>query len=160
SRFYLTFMTGPEISPGRRSVSVRLQLERDGELSAYSTRGEAGSREIVETAPDLTIGGSSVRLVGTDYRIAIDMPAADGGRRVTGTIVVHANPDRAVPPFALQGTGGWVSGYTVPVMGGTMDGELRIAGSSSGAATALDLTGSAYHDHNWGFWDGVSWQWG
>ena len=20
--------------------------------------------------------------------------------------------------------------------------------------------GSAYHDHNWGFWEGVSWQWG
>jgi hypothetical protein len=40
-------------------------------------------------------------------------------------------------------------------MAGTMDGELRADGAR------LDLSGgSVYHDHNWGFWDGVSWQWG
>jgi len=161
SRFYLTFMTGAEVSPGRRSVGVRLQLERDGELTAYSAQGEAGSREIVDTAPDLTIGGSSVRLVGTDYHLAIDLPAEVGSGRATGAIVVHGNPDRAVPPFVMQGSGGWISGYTVPVMGGTMDGELRVAGRpSADPHTTLDLSGSAYHDHNWGFWDGVSWQWG
>jgi hypothetical protein len=60
-----------------------------------------------------------------------------------------------VPPFVLQGAAGWISGYTVPVMAGSMDGELRVDGAP------IDLSGgTAYHDHNWGFWDGVSWQWG
>lgn len=155
SRFYLTFMTGPETAPGRQTVAVRLQLERGGSLTAYSTTDVAESRELLASAPDLTFGGNRVRLTGTDYLVTLDLPAETGRGRVTGTIVVHGNPDRAVPPFVLQGAGGWVSGYTVPVMGGTMDGELRVDG------TRLDLTaGSAYHDHNWGFWDGVSWQWG
>jgi len=154
-RFYLTFMTGPEAAPGVRSVAVRLQLERHGSLEAYSAHGTASADEIVATAPDLTIAGNRVRLIGTDYHLSIDLPAETGRGRAVGEIVVHANPDRSVPPFVLQGAGAWVSGYTVPVMAGTMDGVLRVDGS------AIDFAGgSAYHDHNWGFWDGVSWQWG
>ena len=26
--------------------------------------------------------------------------------------------------------------------------------------TRVALTGTGYHDHNWGFWQGVSWRWG
>jgi hypothetical protein len=155
SRFYLTFMTGPVTAPGQRSVGVRLQLERSGALTAYSMHTEAASRRLVADAPDLAFGANRVQLSGTDYQITLDLPAENGRGRVTGHIVVHANPDRSVPPFTLHGAGGWISGYTVPVMGGTMDGELQVDGAT------LDLTsGAAYHDHNWGFWDGVSWQWG
>jgi hypothetical protein len=178
ARFYLTFMTGPETAPGRRGAGVRLQLERDGALTAYSSQAEADADDIVANAPDLTIGNNRVRLVGTDYHITLDLAAEQGHGRVTGEILVHANPDRSVPPFVLQGAGGWVSGYTVPVMSGSMDGELRVenagpanvapanaaasaAGGASSRAASIDLShGSAYHDHNWGFWDGVSWQWG
>jgi len=174
-RFYLTFMTGPETTPGRRSAGVRLQLERDGALNAYSVQADAAAEQIVATAPDLTIGNNRVRLAGTDYRISLDLPAEQGHGRVTGEIVVHGNPDRSVPPFVLQGAGGWVSGYTVPVMSGSMDGELRVenagpeevrptqpgVGRASLGPAHIDLSGgTAYHDHNWGFWDGVSWQWG
>jgi hypothetical protein len=162
SRFYLTFMSGRESSPGVRETGVRLQLERGGVLTAYSAPATAASGSLLAQAPDLTFGENRVRLVGTDYRITLDLPAEAGPGRVTGAIVVHANPDRAVPPFVLQGAGGWISGYTVPVMAGTLDGELRVASrTSSGPPTSIDLSGgSAYHDHNWGFWDGVSWQWG
>ena len=155
SRFYLTFMTGPQTATGQRGVGVRLQLERGGSITAYSMRMVAPAQEIVATAPDLTFGGNSVRLSGTDYRITLDLPAETGRGRVKGTMVVRANPDRSVPPFVLRGAGGWISGYTVPVMAGTLDGELRV----DDAALALS-GGTAYHDHNWGFWDGVSWQWG
>lgn len=155
SRFYLTFMTGPETSPGQRGVGVRLQLEHGGRLTAYSVRDRAASRDLLATAPDLAFGANRVQLSGTDYRITLNLPAEAGHGRVTGTMVIHANPDRSVPPFVLEGAGGWISGYTVPVMAGTMDGELLVDG------VRLDLSGgAAYHDHNWGFWDGVSWQWG
>lgn len=155
SRFYLTFMAGRESSPGVREAGVRLQLERGGIVTAYSSGATAASAELLAQAPDLTFGANRVRLEGTDYRITLDLPAETGRARVTGTIVVHGSPDRSVPPFELKGAGGWISGYTVPVMGGTIDGQLRVDG------TSIDLSGgSAYHDHNWGFWDGVSWQWG
>src|SRR5207344_2883266 len=40
------------------------------------------------------------------------------------------------------------------VMSGTLAGTLQIADA------LLPLSGSGYHDHNWGFWQGVSWRWG
>jgi hypothetical protein len=40
-------------------------------------------------------------------------------------------------------------------MSGPLDGSIR-AGSDR-----VDLSGGAgYHDHNWGFWEDVRWQWG
>jgi hypothetical protein len=56
--------------------------------------------------------------------------------------------------MAIRGAGGWESGYTVPVMSGTLGGALDVRGEH------LALAGLGYHDHNWGFWDGVSWRWG
>ena len=155
NRFYLTFMSGPEVRPGQRGIGVRLQLERAGQLKAYSSDAVVDAASLVADAPDVTVGATQVRLVGTDYHIALDLPAESGAGHVTGTIIVHGDPDRSVPPFILEGSGGWVSGYAVPVMAGTMDGVLSVSG------TTIDLRGgTAYHDHNWGFWDGVSWQWG
>ncbi|HEY2432610.1 MAG TPA: hypothetical protein VGI12_08040 [Vicinamibacterales bacterium] len=155
TRFYLTFMSGRERSAGQREVGVRLQLERGGVMSAYSSGAVAASADLVKDAPDLTFGLNSVRLVGTDYRISLDLPAETGHASVVGTLVVRGDPARAVPPFVLQGAGGWISGYVVPVTVGALDGELRV-----GDTTIALSGGRAYHDHNWGFWDGVSWQWG
>ena len=40
-------------------------------------------------------------------------------------------------------------------MSGTLDGRIVVDGAP------ISLAGGAgYHDHNWGFWQGVSWQWG
>ena len=41
-------------------------------------------------------------------------------------------------------------------MSGALDGTIAVAGR----ATCRSLDGTGYHDHNWGFWKGVSWQWG
>ena len=62
---------------------------------------------------------------------------------------------RSLPPLTIRGARGWTSGYTVPVMSGALSGRITVGG------TALSLDGgSGYHDHNWGHWTGVSWQWG
>jgi hypothetical protein len=48
-----------------------------------------------------------------------------------------------------------VSGYVVPVLSGTFSGTIRLDRAE------LRVDGAAgYHDHNWGFWEGVQWQWG
>jgi hypothetical protein len=133
---------------------VRLQLERGGTLTSYSDSVEVDDRQLA-SAPDLDAGRNSVRLSGLDYRIRIDLPAESGGSRATGEIIVRAVPGRSLPPFSMRGAGGWVSGYVVPVMSGGLDGTITAGGES------IDLSGGAgYHDHNWGFWEGVRWQWG
>jgi hypothetical protein len=60
-----------------------------------------------------------------------------------------------MPPIEIHGAGGWRSGYVVPVMSGVLGGTILV----DGERVSLD-GGVGYHDHNWGFWKGVSWQWG
>jgi hypothetical protein len=155
-QFYLTFLVGPSTRPGKRSAAVRLQLERDGRQSNYSSRGEVDEETVLAGAPDIDIGGSHVRLAGLRYRIALDL-IAEGDRRsrLTGNLTLDAVRGRSLPPAVMHGARGWLSGYVVPVLSGTIRGALDI----DGRKLSLDNL-SGYHDHNWGFWQGVRWQWG
>ena len=133
-------------------------------MSAFSSIAAArvenfnGSATLTEAealrAPDLSIGSSHVRLEGLQYRIHLDLRGRDD-RPLTGDLSIAASPGRVLPPLQIMGARGWRTGYVVPVMSGRLDGELNVAGER------LSLDGGiGYHDHNWGFWEGVSWQWG
>ena len=153
ARFYLTFLVGPRLENGRRAAGVRLQLERGGRMETYGASAELTDEEIMR-APDLTIGASAVRLEGMRYRISLDL-AGERDRRVTGELTLEASAGRLVPPLEIRGAGGWRTGYVVPVTSGRLDGEL-VAGNEQVSFAG----GAGYHDHNWGFWEGVTWQWG
>ncbi len=163
NRFYLTFLVGPAINKidgagsaeGMRRAGVRLQLDRAGTRSTYSQPHDVNHEEVLRSAPNLTIGSSQVRLEGVRYRITLDLPAEVGRSRITGDLFIDASPGRALPPLTIRGTGGWVSGYVVPVMSGRLSGTLMV----DGAPVVFD-NGIGYHDHNWGFWKDVSWRWG
>jgi hypothetical protein len=156
TRFYLTFLVGPAREDGKRGAGVRLQLEQRGRMLSFSEGDEVDAARVLADAPDLVIGKSRVRLDGRHYRVSVDLPSdgRDSGR-VTGELTIEAEPGRSMPPFTIRGAGGWVSGYVVPVMSGALAGRL----TADGHAIMLD-GGSGYHDHNWGFWEGVTWQWG
>jgi hypothetical protein len=149
-RFYLTFMVGPATStPGRRAAGVRLQLDRDGKTTTYAAAEEVEAAKILAAAPDLDIAGSHVRLEGSRYRIELSLPGA------SGTLVLDAAPGQSLPPATITGARGWVTGYTAPVLSGTVRGSLTIGREQIAVHDA-----PGYHDHNWGFWKGVRWQWG
>jgi hypothetical protein len=123
-------------------------------MTSYS-QSAIVSDEQLASAPDITAGLNSIRLIGSEYHVAIDLPAESGGPRASGDIVVRAVPGHSLPPFTMRGAAGWLSGYVVPVMRGELAGVIAIGGDR------VDLRGgTAYHDHNWGFWQGVRWQWG
>jgi hypothetical protein len=153
ARFYLTFLVGTAAAGGGRSAGVRLQLDRGNGVETFAA-GASISDEQALRAPDLTIGASSVRLEGTRYHIHLDLPGARG-TRVRGDLTLDAAPGQLMPPFEITGARGWRTGYVVPVMSGELGGSLEIDG-----ATISLAGGRGYHDHNWGFWEGVSWQWG
>ena len=153
ARFYLTFLAGPRTPRDTRVAGVRLQIERNGVMETFSAATEATNAD-VDRAPDLTIGASTVRLEGMRYHVHIDLTDARK-RRALGDLTLEASPGKLVPPIEISGARGWRTGYVVPVMSGTLDGTLSIDGEP------ISLTsGTGYHDHNWGFWQGVSWQWG
>ena len=153
ARFYLTFLVGPKTEDGRRTAGVRLQLDRGGRVETFSA-SQPISEDDALGAPDLTIGASSVRLEGMRYRLHLDLRDA-AGRAVRGDLTLDAAPGRLVPPLEITGARGWRTGYVVPVMSGALNGALEVDGQPLSFAG-----GTGYHDHNWGFWEGVSWQWG
>jgi len=153
ARFYLTFMAGPRQPGGGRQAGVRLQLDRGGRVENFSASAQLTEADTMR-APELTIGGNQVRLEGLRYVIDLDL-RGEGGRSAHGRISIEASPGRLVPPIEIGGAHGWRTGYVVPVMSGKLDGMLDVAGEGVSLAG-----GAGYHDHNWGFWRGVSWQWG
>jgi len=153
ARFYVTFIAGPRTTGELRSATVHLQIERNGHTETFGASTEVRDSDLTP-APDLTFGANSVRLDGMRYRVHLDV--IDGQkRRAVGDFTLEASPGRLVPPFEVNGARGWRTGYVVPVMSGTLDGMLSIDGQPVSLAG-----GTGYHDHNWGFWQGVSWQWG
>ncbi len=158
-RFYLTFMTGAPEASGKRPMFVRLQLMRAGKTANYSTTSTVDERELLERAPDLDVGGNRVRLDGLRYLFTLSLGSESAptgaASALTGEIALDAAPDRSLPPAVIHGAHGWLSGYVVPVLSGTFHGVLRVGGDE------VSVEGAAgYHDHNWGFWEGVRWQWG
>jgi hypothetical protein len=103
----------------------------------------------VADAPDLDIAGNRVRLEGLRYRLELALPGA------TGTLVLDATPGQSLPPATIHGARGWLTGYTAPVLSGKVRGTLQVGRDRLQLADA-----AGYHDHNWGFWRGVRWQWG
>jgi hypothetical protein len=150
TRVYVTFFVAAPIDgSAMRAAAVRVQLDRDGRPGNYSVDGVVDARTVLAEAPDLDIGGNQVRLDGSVYRIVLKLPDIEG--------VLTLDPARhqALPPAIIRGANGWETGYVVPALAGKMSGTLRVHGSS---LTLSDAIG--YHDHNWGFWQGVRWQWG
>lgn len=154
TRFYLTFLVGPAGDNGRRMAGVRLQLDRDGTVTTFGEGAEVDAAEVLRTAPELTIGKSRVRLDGDRYVVSFDL-SGRAAERAAGEVVLTARRGHTLPPLTINGAGGWVSGYVVPVMSGALDGRIQV-----GRDTLSLAGGTGYHDHNWGFWEGVRWQWG
>jgi hypothetical protein len=108
------------------------------------------------TSPDLTVGVSHVKLL-SDGRYEIVATAQEqGGRggRVNVNLVVDPVPGAYFPGTAIE-TGDFASGYTVPGLEANGTGTLCI----DAACEHFDGV-QAYHDHNWGVWKGVTWEWG
>lgn len=153
ARFHLTFIVGPVLEDGRRTADVRLQLDRNGRIETFRTRHRITEEE-AQQAPELVLGGSYIRLNELQYKIHIDLTGRNG-QRVVGDVTIEGSPGRLLPPFEIAGARGWRSGYVAPVMSGRLDGTLDVRG------TRISLNGgTGYHDHNWGFWQGMSWRWG
>jgi hypothetical protein len=152
---FISLMAAGDLRAGRGAALPQVQLALSGETPRkFQGQFPLAPADISTERVDLRLGPST-RAVFQDgaYRLHLDWESALGA--VRGDLVVRPVLDLYYPPFLIHSSERFVSGYTVPAIRATVSGTLA-AGS-----THLVLDDSpAYHDHNWGTWRNVHWDWG
>ena len=147
---YLTLAVGGQVGvPGRWGGRVLLTVREPGGAHRSLTDSVPGNRVRFDTlSPDLSLGGlGSVRERESGY----DVDAAAGGARVRLRVVPAAR--RYFPPTDVGGST-LISGYVAPALYAVADGTVCLPRCEAVHGA------QAYHDHNWGVWREVSWEWG
>ncbi|HYM70301.1 MAG TPA: hypothetical protein VEZ44_11945 [bacterium] len=104
--------------------------------------------ELSMTAAAQQVGPARVWVDAGTYRIIVR------DRRLTADLRLVPVPGYYLPSVEHE-TAVVRSGYAVPVVRGTITGDLRTRNTTLHLHEAL-----AYHDHNWGTWRAVTWDWG
>jgi hypothetical protein len=151
--WYITYLVGGDLIGGAWG----------GQLLVTSPRPGGGSRRFLAVAPasavqldtlraDLTIGPNTVRQRDGVYMLAGRARGADGDVRFHLTLTPE--PRKYFPPIELV-SDRFISGYAVPALRAWVSGEICVGAR----CTAVDRA-PGYHDHNWGVWQDVTWEWG
>ncbi len=160
---YLTYMIAGDLPDGRwegRMLATRV-APAPGPERIYATTVPAAEVVFVEGDPDLVIGLSSVSLESDgsytlQARIPPESPPGSPvrGDSLTLELSIAERKRRYLPPVDI-GNSDFVSGYTVPLL------DARASGRICEGSRCEDIEDArAYHDHNWGTWSRVVWDWG
>jgi hypothetical protein len=151
--WYVTYLVGGEVPRGRWGGRLLVTHRRpDGRYDRFAADVPAGGVELDTAGADLRIGASSVRQRNGVYRLVARAAGAAGPLRLDVEVRPEAN--RYFPPVELRDDD-FISGYVVPGLGATAWGTICVGGR---CCRLLDAR--AYHDHNWGVWRDVTWEWG
>lgn len=153
---FVSLIIGGDVPDGRWGGQVQITTHGMGERDRRFTSSWSAERIAFSTlTPDLVMGDSRVELLA-DGRYRVEARARDETTRTPAAITLIVEPaPRAYFPATELASGAFTSGYTVPALRAEAHGRICIAD----ACTALEGV-QAYHDHNWGVWRGVRWEWG
>lgn len=147
---YLTLLVGGQVGqPGRWGGQLLLTVREPDGTHRSLRRNVADTAVVFDTSSaHVRLGRvASVRQENGVYRVV----AAVDGHRID--LAVAPAPHRYFPPTDLGGSA-LVSGYTVPALYARATGTVCLPRCETVRAV------QAYHDHNWGVWRDVSWEWG
>jgi hypothetical protein len=159
--WYITYLVGgelpsaaPLVRDGARWGGRLLVTHRrpDGSYRRF-TADVPAARVALDTArADLAIGANTVRQRDGTYRLVGS--ASGDGERARIDLTLRPLPNRYFPPVELRDDE-FLSGYVVPALAATANGT-----ACDGARCTRLESAPAYHDHNWGVWRDVTWEWG
>ncbi|HMI43122.1 MAG TPA: hypothetical protein VK516_05825, partial [Gemmatimonadaceae bacterium] len=158
---FVSFIVGGDVTGtkwgGKLGITLR---EQGGATRRFGATVDRSRVRFSTSDANLVFGDSRVTVLPDgDYEVrAAAREETGGGSSGAGKIEinlrVHPAPHAYFPGVAM-GSGGFVSGYTVPALRASASGTLCVDG------TCEQLTDAqSYHDHNWGVWRGVTWDWG
>jgi len=153
--WFISFIVGGDVTGDDWGGLVAItRREQGGATTRFTKTHDASRVRFSLTSPDLTMGDSRVELLdGGRYRVVGEATSSDGAR-ATIDLVVTPVPG-AFFPGATLASGDFTSGYTVPGLRASASGRLCVRGDCEQVSGV-----QAYHDHNWGVWRGVTWEWG
>jgi hypothetical protein len=147
---FISFIVGGDVTGtkwgGKLGITLR---EQNGSTRRFGATIDRSRVRFSTTDANLVFGDSHVTVLPNgDYEVRARAGKADI------SLVVHPQPFAYFPGVAM-GSGGFVSGYTVPALRASASGTLCVDGQCEKLTDA-----QSYHDHNWGIWRGVTWDWG
>ena len=147
---FISFIVGGDVTGNRWGGSVGITVrEQSGATRRFGATLDRLRVRLSTTDANLVFGDSHVTVLPSgDYEVR----ARAGGADIS--LVVHPAPFAYFPGVAMN-SGDIVSGYTVPALRASASGTLCVDGQCEKLTDA-----QSYHDHNWGVWRGVTWDWG
>ncbi|MDO8502660.1 MAG: hypothetical protein Q7S20_12535 [Gemmatimonadaceae bacterium] len=153
---FISFIVAGDVRTERWGGSVAITLREEGrESRKFESFVPRQAVRFSTTSANLTLGGSTVEVQSDgSYKVHAVAEARDGGEPIGVDLVVAPAP-RAYFPGASLGSEEFVSGYAVPALRASATGKVCVGAKCEQYAAA-----QSYHDHNWGVWRGVTWDWG
>lgn len=155
---FISFILGGDIPDGEWGGRVLVSLHGIGQPERRFVADVPPAEIRFSTEhPNLDIGASSVRLL-EDGRYRVRAVAREEGAGAPLDVDLTVTPaERAYFPGASLGDAsqGFVSGYVVPALRAEASGSICVRARCDTYEAA-----QGYHDHNWGVWAGVTWEWG
>jgi hypothetical protein len=151
--WYITYLIGGEIPRGRWGGQLLVtHRASDGRYERFVARAPADDIQFDTARADLVMAENFVRQRHGRYRLHGRAEGDAGSLLLDVDLSPAAN--RYFPPVELRDDE-LVSGYVVPALVATAAGRICVA---TRCRTFTDVP--AYHDHNWGVWRNVTWEWG
>jgi hypothetical protein len=155
---FISFIVGGDVPDGEWGGRVLVALHGIGVPERRFVADVPPEQVSLSTVhPDLDLGASTVRLL-PDGRYAVRAVAREARTGQTVDVDLTFEPSRGAyfPGTALgDASRGFVSGYVVPALRASATGQVCVARACRRYEAAM-----GYHDHNWGIWAGVTWEWG
>jgi len=153
---FISFIVGGDVTGTEWGGNIGITLrEQEGGTRRFTTTVHRSRVQFSTTNADLVLGDSRVTVLPNgDYRVVGSAREEGGAGRIEISMTVTPAAHAYFPGVSM-GSGDFVSGYTVPALRATASGTLCVDGVCETLTQA-----QAYHDHNWGVWKGVTWEWG
>jgi hypothetical protein len=151
--WYVTYLVGGALPAGRWGGRLLLTHRRpDGGYDRFTGDVPASSVTLDTAGADLTLGQSTVRQRDGVYHLRGSARGPAGLARLE--LEIRPERNRYFPPVELRDQE-FLSGYVVPGLSAVARGSICVGRSCRGITDV-----PAYHDHNWGVWREVTWEWG
>ncbi len=151
--WYVTYLIGGEVPDGRWGGRLIVTHRRpDGGYDRFTDEAPPSGVSFDTARADFASGPSTVRQRDGVYRLSARASGPRGPVHLE--LEIRPLPNRYFPPVELRDDE-LLSGYVVPALAASASGTLCVARRCE---RVVDVP--AYHDHNWGVWRDVTWEWG